>query len=54
MGKLIFDYKDGDLIHIISEQTAIDMDGHLMMKMNDNREPSIPQTVSLPIDSYNW
>ncbi len=26
MGKLIFDYKDGDLIHIMSEQTAIDMD----------------------------
>ena len=29
MGKLIFDYKDGDLIHIMSEQTAIDMDAAL-------------------------
>ncbi len=31
MGKLIFDYKDGDLIHIMSEQTAIDMDAALAL-----------------------
>ncbi len=36
MGKLIFDYEDGDLIHTLSDQTAIDMDGHLMMRMTDN------------------
>ena len=36
MGKLILDYEDGDLIYTLSDQTAIDLDGHLMMKMNDN------------------
>jgi hypothetical protein len=36
MGKLIFDYEDGDLIHTLSDQTAMDMDGHLMMRMSDN------------------
>lgn len=36
MGKLIFDYDDGDLIHTLSDQTALDMEGHLIMRMGDN------------------
>ncbi len=36
MGKLIFDFENGGLIHTLSDQTAMDMDGHFMMRMNDN------------------
>ncbi len=35
---LIFDYEDGDLIHTVSDNMAVDFDGNLMM----NLEPSFP------------
>ena len=36
MGKLILDYESGDLIRTLSDQIAMDTDGHLMLRMNDN------------------
>ena len=36
MGKHFFDYDDGDFAYTISDNMAIDSDGHLMMHMCDN------------------
>ena len=36
MGKLFFDFEDGDFAHSISENMAIDSDGDLLMRMGDN------------------
>ena len=36
MCKNIFDYDDGDFIHSISDNMAIDSDGDYMMRMGDN------------------
>ena len=36
MGKHFFDYDDGDFIHGISDNIAIDSDGNVMMRMSDN------------------
>lgn len=36
MGKHFFDYYDGDFAYSISDNTAIDSDGNLLMKMGDN------------------
>lgn len=33
---LIFDYEDGDFIHTISDNMAMDYEGNLMMKLSDN------------------
>lgn len=32
----IFDYEDGDFIVQTSDNTAMDMDGHLLTRMSDN------------------
>lgn len=36
MGKHFFDYDDGDFVHTISDNMAIDSDGDLLMRMGDN------------------
>ena len=36
MGKHIFDFEDGDFVHTISDNMAIDSDGNMMMRMSDN------------------
>lgn len=36
MGKHFFDSEDGDFVHTISDNMAIDSDGNMMMRMSDN------------------
>ncbi|MBE6582802.1 MAG: hypothetical protein E7648_06040 [Ruminococcaceae bacterium] len=36
MGKHFFDYDDGDYVHTISDNMAIDTDGDLLMRIGDN------------------
>ncbi len=36
MNTHFFDYEDGDFVHTISENMAIDADGDLMMRIGDN------------------
>lgn len=36
MGKLIFDFDDGDFALRMSDNMAMDLDGNLLMKMSDN------------------
>ena len=36
MGKAFMDLEDGDICFSVSDRTAIDSDGHLLMKMSDN------------------
>lgn len=36
MGKHFFDFEDGDFVHTISYNMAIDSDGNMMMRMSDN------------------
>lgn len=36
MGKHFFDYEDGDFAYTISDNMAIDSDGHMLMRMGDN------------------
>ncbi|MDD6094593.1 MAG: hypothetical protein PUC29_02505 [Clostridia bacterium] len=36
MSKHLFDYDDGDCLHSISDNMAIDSDGNMMMRMGDN------------------
>ena len=36
MSKNFFDYADGDYVHSISDNMAIDSDGNMMMRMGDN------------------
>ena len=33
---ILFDYEDGDFIHILHNGMAMDSDGNLMMKLFDN------------------
>jgi len=36
MGKNFFDYDNGDFVHTISDNMAIDSDGDMLMRMGDN------------------
>jgi len=36
MGSLFFDYEDGNFVHSISDNMAIDTDGDLLMRIGDN------------------
>lgn len=36
MGKNFFDYDNGDFVHTISDNMAIDSNGDLLMRMGDN------------------
>lgn len=36
MGKHFFDFDDGDFVHPISDNIAIDDEGNLMMKIGNN------------------
>ena len=36
MGRHFFDYENGDFVHSISDNMAIDSDGDLLMRMSDN------------------
>lgn len=36
MGKNFFDYDNGDFVHTISDNMAIDSTGDLLMRMGDN------------------
>lgn len=36
MRKHFFDFEDGDFVHTISDNMAIDSDGNMMMRMSDN------------------
>lgn len=36
MGKLFFDYDDGDYAYSISDNMAVDSDGDFLMRMGDN------------------
>ena len=36
MSKHFFDYDDGDYVHSLSDNMAIDSDGNMMMRMSDN------------------
>lgn len=36
MGKNFFDYDNGDFVHTISDNMAIDYDGDMLMRMGDN------------------
>ena len=36
MSKYFFDYEDGDFVHSISDNMAIDSDGNMMMRISDH------------------
>ena len=36
MGKHFFDYNDGDYVHSVSDNMAMDSDGNMMMQMGNN------------------
>ena len=36
MSKHFFDYEDGDFVHSISDNMAIDSDGNMMMRISDH------------------
>ncbi|MCM1064438.1 MAG: hypothetical protein NC420_08200 [Eubacterium sp.] len=36
MGKHFFDYENGEFVHAISGNMAIDSDGDMLMRMGDN------------------
>ena len=36
MGRHFFDYDDGDFVHAVSDNMAIDSDGDFLMRMGDN------------------
>ena len=36
MNRNFFNYDDGDFVHIISDNTAIDSDDNLLIRMGDN------------------
>lgn len=36
MGKFFWDYDDGNFVHAISDNMAIDSDGDMLMRMSDN------------------
>ena len=36
MNKIFFNYDDGDFVHTISDNTAIDSDDNLLIRMGDN------------------
>ena len=36
MGKHFFDYNDGDYVHSVSDNMAMDSDGNMMMRMGYN------------------
>lgn len=36
MSKHFFDYNDGDYVHSVSDNMAMDSDGNMMMRMGDN------------------
>ena len=36
MGKHFFDYNEGDFLHSISDNMAINSDGDFLMRMGDN------------------
>ena len=36
MGKILFDYDDGNFVHTNSENMAIDSDGDLLMRIGNN------------------
>ncbi len=41
MSKHFFDYDDGDFVFSISDNTAMDSDGDLLIRMSDKRESII-------------
>lgn len=43
MGKMFFDYYDGDFAHTISDNMAIDSDGNLLMRMGENMAMDMEQ-----------
>ena len=36
MSKHFFDYNDGDYVHFVPDNMAMDSDGNMMMRMGDN------------------
>ena len=36
MSKHFFDYNDGDYVHSVADNMAMDSDGNMMMRMGDN------------------
>lgn len=36
MSKHFFDYEDGDFVHSISDNMAVDSDGNMMMRISDH------------------
>ena len=36
MSKYFFDYNDGDYVHSVSDNMAMDSDGNMMMRMGNN------------------
>lgn len=36
MGKYFWDYEDGNFVHAISDNMAVDSDGDMLMRMGDN------------------
>ena len=51
MSKHFFDYNDGDYVHSISDNMAIDSDGNMMMRMRDSMALDM-DTGNLHIISY--
>ena len=55
---LIFDYEDGDLIHTVSDNMAVDFDGNLMMRLSNNMALDMNSgnihTVSFWLSSCYW
>ena len=43
MSKHFFDYNDGDYVHSVSDNMAMDSDGNMMMRMGD--------TMAMDMDS---
>ena len=52
MGKHFFDFEDGDFVHTISDNMAIDSDGNMMMRMSDITNVHIPGGNGVRVDTH--
>ena len=53
MSKHFFDYDDGDYVHSISDNMAIDSDGNMMMRMSDNMAMDMDSSELHFVSSWN-
>ena len=53
MGKDFFDYDDGAFAHTISDNMAMDSEGHMMMRMGDNMAMDMDSGELHMVSSWN-